>query len=80
MKPRLPQLPQNAQAVHEWKHDIEQNNVDVGRQTEFQSSISIIGERHGMPLSLERPAEQIGGIRSIFGYQDSNILILPAHC
>jgi hypothetical protein len=33
-----------------------------------------------MPLSLKRPAEQISSIRSIFGYQDSDVLIFAGYC
>ena len=31
-----------------------------------------------MPLGLERSAEQIGGIRSVFGYQDAYVSILAS--
>ena len=76
VQPRLAQFPQDAQAIHAGKHDVEKNHVDVGRQAELKSAVSVIGKQDGMPLGLERPAQQIGGIRSVFGYQDSYMLDL----
>lgn len=62
----LPQPPQDAQSVHAGKHDIEQNDVDVGPQSQLQSSLSVIGKQDGMTLGLKRSSNQIGGIRPIF--------------
>jgi hypothetical protein len=76
----LPQPPQDAQSIHAGKHDIEQNDVDVGRQSQLQSSLSVIGKEDGMTLGLKRSADQIGGIRPIFGNQYANILILTSAC
>ena len=42
VKTSLPQPPQDAQAVHAGKHDVEQNDVDIGRQSELQSPVSVI--------------------------------------
>jgi hypothetical protein len=68
LKPSLPQFPKNAQTIQAGKHDVEQNYVDVGRQTHLESSIAIVGKQDGMPITLERSAQQIGRIRSVFGY------------
>jgi hypothetical protein len=80
VKASLSQPPQDAQSIHAGKHDIEQNDVNVGRQSKLESSLTVIGKKYGMPLGFKRPAKQIGGIRPIFGNQYSYALILTSAC
>ena len=68
VKPSLPKPPQHAQAIQPGKHDVEQNHVDVGRHAQLESPLSIVGKQDRMPFRLERTAQQIGGVRSVFGY------------
>jgi hypothetical protein len=78
VKASLSQPPQDAESIHAGKHDIEKNDIDLGRQSELESALSIIGDEDRMALYLERPAEKIGGIRSIFGYQYAYVPILTS--
>jgi hypothetical protein len=50
--------------------------VEVGCQAELQSAISIVGKQDGMALSLKGAAQQVGGVRSVFSYQDSDVFDL----
>lgn len=76
MKPRLAEPAQYAKTVHPWKHEVEENDIIVRGKAQLQSAVAIVSEADGMPLGLERPTKQIGGIRSIFGNKNSNASIL----
>jgi hypothetical protein len=58
----------DAEAVHARQHDVEQDDVQAGVEPELERTVAVVSQLHGMPLSLECPAEQVGSIRSIFRY------------
>ena len=49
---------------------------EVGRHPQLQGAVAVGCKHNGMPLRLKRAAHEIGSIRSIFRYEDSNVISL----
>ena len=69
-------LLQHRYSIQAGQHDIQQDDVEFGGQGKLERAISIVGQYNRVSLGFQGAAQEVGGIRSVFCDEDTDVLIL----